>query len=253
MSVRKIFFSAILIVAGSTMVVGWWFFSDHFPEGVTRRVQILHDREISFLIIPVPETVLIELVADMANPHSVQTWREQTGADIVINGSYFMETNEPSGYWKRTGEASVITWPTAEEQADKVGYTFLLDVASGKLGLHYLPDEPQEEPKGDAFLSFPTLLVDGKSMVERDSGLLARRTVVASTEDKTYLIVTEKGELSLYELAAWLDEQPENFLIAGNLDGGPSTGISMENGYHDIEVRSAEVPNVLVVDTKHRP
>ncbi len=248
MSVRKIFFSAILIVAGSTMVVGWWFFADHFPEGVTRRVQILHDREISFLIIPVPEAATVELVADIENPRSVQKWREETGAELVLNGSYFTETNEPSGYWKQVEETSVIEWPTAEEQTDKVGYTFLLNVESGKLDLHYLPEDPQEEPKGDAFLSFPTLLADGKLMVERDSGLLARRTVVASTGDRIYFIVTEKGELSLYELAVWLDEQPENFTIAGNLDGGPSTGASMENGYHNIEVRSAEVPNVVVVN-----
>ncbi|MEK7105524.1 MAG: phosphodiester glycosidase family protein, partial [Patescibacteria group bacterium] len=61
-----------------------------------------------------------------------------------------------------------------------------------------------------------------------------------------YLIVTKKGSLSLYELAKWLDEQPENFVIAGNLDGGPSTGLSLENEKHDLEIPSGAVPSVIV-------
>jgi hypothetical protein len=203
----------------------------------------------------IPDDARVQLLADVNDPKSVRTWREETGASLVVNGSYFLEDNQASGYWQAGEIESRIDWPTLEEHKDPVGYTFAVSTVDEELLLRYLPTEPIDEPTPDTFLSFPTLIADGQPLVSRDSGMLARRTVVASQDSMVgpghdYVIVTEEGQLSLYELAHWLAEQPEQFNIAGNLDGGPSTGISYENGFHDIEVRSAEVPNVIAIFTE---
>lgn len=168
-------------------------------------------------------------------------------ADIAFNGAYFLEDMTPSGFFKSDGTANNIDWPTEDEQRDPTSYTFLVEVVDGALDLSYLPAAPQTEPTNDAFLSFPTLVVNGKSMVSKDSELHAARTILAedATGD-TYLVITERGDLSLYEAAQWLADQPENFTVAGNLDGGPSTGLSLENGQFDMEVSSTRVPSVLV-------
>ncbi|NBS41933.1 hypothetical protein EBS80_04745, partial [bacterium] len=145
---------------------------------------------------------------------------------------------------------SAVPWPSREAQADPHAYTFSLTALMGGLGMRYLPDDPGDERVDEMLLSFPTLIADGKPLVESDSGQRARRTAVAEDADMVdYVIVTEKGTLTLYELSHWLAQQPEKFVIAGNLDGGPSTGISIENGDDAVDVLSAVVPNVVAVFT----
>ncbi len=251
MFVHKMFLVVVSIVTGAAVFAGWWFFAPHVPEGVSRRTGKFGEREVTFLVVQIPDDARVRLLADADNPKSVLAWRESTGASLVVNGSYFLEDNQSSGYWEAGGMESQINWPTVEEQKDPVGYTFAVSTVEEKLALRYLPNEPMDEPADDTFLSFPTLMANGEPMVSRDSGLLARRTVLASQENgHDYLIVTERGELSLYELSRWLAEQPERFTIAGNLDGGPSTGLSLENGWHDMDVRSAGVPNVVAIFVK---
>jgi hypothetical protein len=40
--------------------------------------------------------------------------------------------------------------------------------------------------------------------------------------------------------------QPEHFVLAGNLDGGPSTGVSFVDGRRSLEEYSVPVPNVIL-------
>jgi exopolysaccharide biosynthesis protein len=187
-------------------------------------------------------------ISDPGQPKIVSEWRSELGAEIVFNGSYFNEDGTPSGLWKAGKGKSAVPWPSLEDQADPNGYTFAVTALVDGLHFQYLPANPSEETVDETFLSFPTLVADGKPLVKVDSGLLARRTAVAEDVDGVkYVIVTEKGTLSLYELSRWLVEQPEQFVIAGNLDGGPSTGLSMQSGLSKIEVPSAPISNVIAI------
>jgi len=241
--------ASVLLILAATLVFCCYALVSRHPKWTAYRSTQFGDRRVSFLIVRLPFSLReYALEADIEHPKTVREWREELGAEIVFNGSYFNEDGAPSGYWKLGKGESVVPWPTLEEQADPHGYSFSLSLGGGGLHLRYLPSAPTEEPINEMFLSFPTLIADRKPLVEEDSGQLARRTAVAEdSSGQDYVIVTEEGTLSLYEFSRWLSEQPEQFVIAGNLDGGPSTGISIENGRNDIDVRSSQVPNVVAV------
>ena len=183
---------------------------------------------------------------DPQAPKKVNAWRQELKSNLVINGSYFTETNQPSGFYQLGSKAKRVKLP--EPNQDR-GYTGLVGVIDGKLQLGYLPYlrlESRVMEYDSAFLSFPTLLAGGKSMVETDSNKLSSRTVVAQDEDgNVFVIMTEKGNVSLFELAQWLKNQPENFQTAINMDGGPSSGISYSTDNETYDLSSSAVPNVL--------
>lgn len=229
------------------------------PQFMERREAMFDGHPVSFLVSKFsPNAIDWTLVNDPSHPQSIQSWRQQLGSDIVINGAYFDEKNQPTGFYQSSSTTPSITpWPSA---VDPAGYTFDVEIVDGRMSLFYLPSLPslaQGVPADrssttiarearSTLLSFPTLLLDGTSLVTSDSGLHARRTVLAQTADGTiFVIVSERGEESLYQMAQWLVAQPEHFTIAGNLDGGPSTGLSTSSSPWDIDIHSALVPNVL--------
>ncbi len=220
----------------------------HLPEGVERRFAEFNGRKVAFDMVNLSaEHYTFQNVSDPANPKTVKSWREALSADIVFNSAYFKEENAPTGYYAPAKTPSVIPWPSAKEQADPASYSFLVRIVEGRLALSYLPDSPRADAPTDAFLSFPTFIADSQDLVTADSGNLASRTMLAQTPNgDIYLIVTERAPLSLFEAAQWLSAQPEHFVLAGNLDGGPSTGLSITDGKHVLDEPSAEVPNVLV-------
>lgn len=179
-------------------------------------------------------------------PKKVSAWRQELKSNLVINGSYFTETNQPSGFYRIGSKDKRVRLP--EPNKDK-GYTGLVGIVDGKLQLGYLPYlrlESRVIEFDSAFLSFPTLLAGGKSMVETDSNKLSSRTVVAQDKDgNIFVIMTEKGNVSLFELAQWLKNQPEKFQTAINMDGGPSSGISYSADGQAYDLSSSLVPNVL--------
>lgn len=248
---RSVILLVFVVVLAAAACAAVWRLWPRAPEGLSRRTAEFGDRSVTFLVYRLPTFgAEYSLVGDPSNPRGVRQWREDLGAAVVFNGSYFNADNTPSGYWKTGKGTSAVPWPSREAQADPHGYTFSLTALMGGLGMRYLPNDPGDERVDETLLSFPTLLADGRPMVEADSGLRARRTAVAEDADGVdYAIVTEAGTLTLYELSRWLAEQPENFVVAGNLDGGPSTGISIENGGDDIDVLSAAVPNVVAIFT----
>ncbi|MFA6503968.1 MAG: phosphodiester glycosidase family protein [Patescibacteria group bacterium] len=126
----------------------------------------------------------------------------------------------------------------------------MIKLHDGKLELAHLTSNPQEKPAENeqAFLTYPTLLADGKSLVKEDSKKYARRTILAQdATGQTFILITENSAISLYEAAEWLEEQPEKFKIAVNLDGGPSTGLSFKKDDETFEIPSAPIPNVVMV------
>ncbi len=216
------------------------------PAFMERRVTAFDGHEVSFLVSKISvDAVKWGLTNDPSSPRSVHEWRTFLGAEFVINGSYFTETNEPSGFYSIDGASSQVPWPA--NAFDENGYTFAVNVNDEKMNMYFVPTSATLGPfPGSTFLSFPTLILNDTPQITIDSGLHARRTVLAQTDDgNIYVIVSESGEVSLYQMAQWLAAQPEQFSIAGNLDGGPSTGVSVTSTPSDIEVQSAAVPNIL--------
>ncbi len=221
----------------------------NLPTFMERRVATFDGHEVSFLVSKFSEAdSRWGLANDPTSPRTVHEWRTFLGAEFVINGSYFTEADQPAGFYSIDGAPSVIPWP--ETAFDEKGYTFAVNVNEGRMNMYYMPASSMLGAyPGSTFLSFPTLILNDTPMIDKDSGLHARRTVLAETDDGIiYVVVSEVGEESLYQMAQWLAAQPEHFRIAGNLDGGPSTGLSTASSPWDVEVQSAAVPNVLSVE-----
>lgn len=255
---RSIIFGAVVIIAVTLVLVslrGWprkiadfLTYGYSLPSSMERRIALIDGREVSFLLLHVPQNMTWGFANDPAAVRSVHEWRAVLGATVAINGSYFDGENKPAGYYVRSGEESVVTCPNFDDAASLAGYTFGVSVQNNRLHLSYIPQDPSfcSDLLSDAkFASFPTLLVNGEPAVAADSGFLARRTMLAQGSNGIDIIVTESGEVSLYEAARWLDAQADNYTIAGNLDGGPSTGISANAEPWSVEVSSAAVPNVI--------
>lgn len=234
----------IVIAAFAYLARSLW---PRLPENVERRHAEFHDRKVTFLVVELPhDNWRWELHNDPALPKTVYAWQSALGADVVFNAAYFTPSNTPAGFFKLGTGTSIAPWPTAEEQKDVHGYTFMLTLGVGDFSLHYLPTDPQSELAGPALLSFPTLVADGTALIDEDSGLYAARTMFAETADgRDYMIITEHGSVSLAEASYWLAQQPEHFVIAGNLDGGPSTSLFIENERFDLAVPGVSVPSVI--------
>ncbi|MEK7632692.1 MAG: phosphodiester glycosidase family protein [Patescibacteria group bacterium] len=218
------------------------------PAFMERRITSFDGHEVSFLVSKFSADSQWSFANDPFSPRSVHEWRKNLGATFVMNGSYFTETNQPAGFYSINGADSIVAWPNVA--FDENGYTFAVNITpEGTMNMYHVPASSMLGPyPGSTFLSFPTLILNDTPMVAEDSGLHARRTVLAQEDDGTIdVVVSESGEVSLYQMAQWLSQQPEHFRIAGNLDGGPSTGISTSSSPWDIEVQSAAVPNVVVV------
>ena len=218
------------------------------PANVERRTAVIDGDRVSFLVVHVPTSMTWRLKNDPSSPKTVHEWRNELGASLVINGSYFTEANEPSGYYAINGvQSGNATCPTA----DPNGYTFGIYLDQGKLMTTYIPEIPETfsfcSSSVTGFASFPTIVMNDQSMIAEDSGLKARRTMLATVQGgDQQIIITESGEVTLYDVAQWLIDQPETYELVGNLDGGPSTGISISNGTKaEVNVPSAVVPNVI--------
>ncbi|MDD2786193.1 MAG: phosphodiester glycosidase family protein [Patescibacteria group bacterium] len=225
------------------------------PSGFERReISYADGRKVSLIVIPFKSDEWAwSLANDPTQPKSVRAWREMLDADLVINGSYFEENYQPSGYYFGPNVINEKTWPSREQQNEPASYSGLARVHDGKLELAYLTAHPQDKPKDDeqAFLTYPTLLAEGKSLVSEDSKKYARRTILAQDAGGTnFIIITESGATSLYETAKWIADQPEKFQIAINLDGGPSTGLSFKKDDETFEIPSAPIPNVVTATRK---
>lgn len=220
------------------------------PENIERRLATIDGEEVSFLIVRGIDAMQWDFANNPSEPQSVHAWREALNAKTVVNGSYFTEGYMPAGYYSLLGNANTVC-PPLSSSSDAFGYTFGVWIVNDQLGFGSVMDNPwicggpNAEPV-TAFASFPTLVKDNQVMIEEDSGLLAHRTMLAQTvSGEKWIVVTESGELSLYRAAQWFVAQNEDFRIVGNLDGGPSTGLSIAQEPWDIEVPSAVVPNVI--------
>jgi hypothetical protein len=145
-------------------------------------------------------------------------WMAETGAVMVINGSYYARDGSPDtpvlSHGIRLGPPRYLAEHGALIASDAftgIRDLAIQDVQAAFAGAH------------DAMVSYPLLITpDGSSRVQNDSGWLANRTFIAQDKDGRILLgTTKEAFFSLARLAAFLRGAPLGITVALNLDGGP--------------------------------
>lgn len=179
-------------------------------------------------------------------PLSLQSWQQQTGALMVINGGYYDIKNEsyfPVGLTIANGRSSGNSF---------IGYGGMLAIKASGAELRWLVQKPYDanEALQAALQSFPILVQPGGEMgfgAERENNVSARRTVIGQDKrGRILFMVAPLGYFTLHRLSVYLAESDLNLDIAVNLDGGGSTGILLANPLEIIAPDRA-IPFVILV------
>ena len=188
-------------------------------------------------------------VAYVERPKSLETWQQETNADLVVNGGYFSIESEryfPDGLAISDGEAFGRSFN---------GFGGMLAIDQSGAELRWLVQEPYnpDEQLQAALQSFPILVQPGGELgfpADRENYARARRTVIAQDRDGRILfMVAPKGYFTLHQLSIYLTESDLNLDIALNLDGGGSTGILVAEPREIISPRTL-LPFVILVYAK---
>jgi Exopolysaccharide biosynthesis protein related to N-acetylglucosamine-1-phosphodiester alpha-N-acetylglucosaminidase len=185
-------------------------------------------------------------VAFDETPKSLDTWRNETNASIVLNGGYFSIENEryfPDGLTIVNGKASGNSFD---------GFGGMLAIDRARAELRWLVERPYnpDESLQAALQSFPMLVRPGGELgfgPERENNARARRTVIGQDQGgRILLLVAPQGYFTLHRLSAYLTESDLLLDIAVNLDGGGSTGILVANP-REIIAPKVLLPFVILV------
>jgi hypothetical protein len=174
-------------------------------------------------------------------PQRIAAWAESDpSAVVLVNGVYFHEDFSPSGWMKQHG--SVIgtrEFDWERSAAVTLNPVFSIGTASSSADLR---------DAQDAFQTYPFLIRHGLPAVQEDSGLIARRTFMGlDTDGRVYVGIVPGGLLSLYALSQALGALSIAWQDVVNLDGGPSSGLSVQGAERtDVWNSDASVPNVIV-------
>lgn len=144
-------------------------------------------------------------------------------AVVAINGGYFEPSFRPSGLLRIDGRG---LQPLAPEGV--LSGIVALDPAGV---LRLLPRDASLDGVHTAIQAGPFLLDPGGAIGVRPRAAAANRSLLAS-DDHGRLLLLATGALTLHHLATLLHDHPQAFGMerierALNLDGGPSTGVSL--------------------------
>ncbi len=193
-----------------------------------RRINIISDegtlKESVYLARVDPDFFRFEIGYQPDNPPALQSWLDESGASLAINGGFFTEENEATGLVIANGESY------GQSYQDFGG---MLAINKDGPKLRWLGDEsysPDEELIG-AVQSFPMLVLPGDPFAYSNSGDdAARRSVIArDRQGKFILIVAGIGFFTLNELSQFLIDSDLELELALNLDGGASSGMLLSN------------------------
>jgi hypothetical protein len=165
-----------------------------------------------------PKRFRFEVRSAPAGTTQIGDWMAETGAAMVINGSYYARDGRPDTPVLSDGIRLGPPHYRARHGAFVASDAFtgirdlaVQDVATAFAGVH------------DALVSYPLLIApDRSNRVTTDQKWLANRSFVAQDTDGRIVLGTTKGAFfTLTRLAAFLREAPLGLTIALNLDGGP--------------------------------
>jgi uncharacterized protein YigE (DUF2233 family) len=193
-----------------------------------------------------PAGYRFEVLYDPERPRTVQQWAADSGATITINGGYFTP--------ELTALGLVVTNGVYHGQSYD-DFAGMLAVGPDGVQVRWLRDRPYNpgEPLLAAVQSFPVLIKPGGVMgFPEEDGMLARRTVIAQDRAGQIVIaICPNGTFTLHQLAAYLLQTDLELDIALNLDGGPSSGLSLAIEEERIEIPSyVPVPVVITIKSK---
>ncbi len=201
------------------------------------------DDAIAVFAFPVDEITTI-LSNSSTAPRTVSSWVSDKEYMMVINAAYFLENNEPAGFFVREGIAEGQTM----FDGDKSGVVVL----DG--GPHIVDVTSREEllEMTNALQSYPYLIKDGEAAFATETGKYARRTAIGiGNKGVGYVIVSADRSISLHQLSTGLEELDRlcdqvSFDRVINLDGGPSTGVFFrDQGKTYIKDSFVPVPSVI--------
>ncbi len=174
---------------------------------------------------------------------SVVDWHvAYPAATAVLNATYFSPDQSPSGYLAHAGQRI----GKSSFDLDKSAFLELSPEVLIQATAQKLPDAKKTP---EIAQSYPLLIQDGQARVTTDSGQVARRTFAAIRSDHQIIFgVVADGALSLYQLSHELTQPSLHIETAINLDGGPSTGISVKTSTNQEEIDSfVPVPISIIV------
>lgn len=179
------------------------------------------------------------------SPKTISEWSSQLHSQgLIINGSYFNENFEPTGYTK------ILDKKYGSQTYDgKNGYTGIIAQKNATPEILYAPQNKIDESEYEIIVStFPTIINDGASTLTTDTKQLARRTIVASDMEGNLLVIfSPRNVLSLYEISQFLVTTDLSIDIAVNLDGGPSSGYSLITPHQKLEQTTDVLPLVIEI------
>lgn len=187
---------------------------------------------------------------DPAAARQVSIWRDDLSALAVINAGFFHEDYTSSGLIIVDGQASGVSFDTISAPYYEFGGMFTL--TDGASVLRYLAAQPytRGEPIDYAVQGLPMLIADGAPIQFTMPPRPARRTAIAlDASGRVLFINVSNHAVSLYEFRDWLASERELAITAAlNLDGGPSTGLSVQAGTVYFEQESwSSIPSIIAV------
>jgi uncharacterized protein YigE (DUF2233 family) len=195
-----------------------------------------------------PARFAIRVRYSPGNPADVSTWQQRLGALLVVNGGFFLTSNQTQGLLFVDGQRFGTSF-------DRHGG--MLTVSGGEVSIRSLGQYPYktDEHFDQAVQGRPMLLYPGRFPVQFDdvAADLSRRTAVAQdTQGRILFISIDEGVVSLYQLRDWMVEQDDlDLFVAFNLDGGYSTGLELAAGDRSLSIESrAKIPGVIAVYPK---
>jgi uncharacterized protein YigE (DUF2233 family) len=187
------------------------------------------------------------LAAD-AEGKVMAAWRDAAPQNVVagINAMYFLEDLSPAGFFVADGV----------EQRD---HPFDWDLSAllvmdeeGALRVRPTEEEPEDVAElTHAAQSYPLLILNGRPLLETDSGKTSRRSFVGTdTDGRVWIGVLPDGEVSLYRLGQLLTELDISWEHVLNLDGGGSSGLFVRDVADAYHPSYTAVPSALFVEER---
>lgn len=180
--------------------------------------------------------------ADATSTGRISDWRgASTSSVAIINGEYFQPNGLPSGFLITGGEL----FPSHPFDLARSGFV----IGGASSTIISTSSTTSFMQRTEVLQSYPYLVKDGKADVSSESGKSARRSFVGfDASNNLYLGVVENGDVTLHELSSYLAGMEVHWKNVLNLDGGPSTGLSVQDGEWSETIDSwTSIPNVLMV------
>ena len=165
-----------------------------------------------------PARFRFRLHHDPSGKRALNDWRRETGALLLVNGSFYGRQGEPVTPTVVGGAA------LGPEDYDARHGAFVTDGSSARI-VDLAGGDWKAAFAGaeQAFVSYPLLLAeDGSKRAPKASGWLANRSFLAADGAGRLIVgTTQDAFFSLARLAAFLGGLPLDVKLALNLDGGP--------------------------------